>query len=52
MRFIGAMMARISNRPQRAAASTAITREIPMMTLAVSTASSMAAMSVSATDLL
>ncbi|MCY1280133.1 hypothetical protein D3C86_1433630 [compost metagenome] len=52
MRFIGAMMARISNRPQRAAASTAITREIPMMPLAVSTASSMAAMSASATDLL
>ncbi|MCY1244655.1 hypothetical protein D3C85_816080 [compost metagenome] len=52
IRFIGAMIARINNRPQRPAASTATSREMPMMVFAVSTASSMAATSWSATALL
>ena len=42
MRFIGAMIARINSRPQRPAASTATSREMPMMIFAVITASSMA----------
>ncbi|MNL68983.1 hypothetical protein D3C87_1937860 [compost metagenome] len=45
------MMARINSRPQRPAANTATSREMPMMIFAVNTASSMAMMAWSATAL-
>ncbi|MNE83144.1 hypothetical protein D3C80_1799350 [compost metagenome] len=51
MRFIGAMIARINNRPQSAAANTATSRETPMLIFAAATASSMAFIALSATTL-
>ncbi|MNZ59298.1 hypothetical protein D3C78_773300 [compost metagenome] len=51
MRFIGAMIARISNRPQSPAANTATSSDTPMLIFAATTASSMAAVAWSATTL-
>ncbi|KWV86987.1 hypothetical protein PFLmoz3_03452 [Pseudomonas fluorescens] len=51
MRCIGAMIARISNRPHSAAARIASNSETPMLIFAAATASSMAAVALSATCL-
>jgi len=48
MRFIGAMIARISSRPQRPATMIATSKETPMLNLAAVTASPIASVALSA----